>query len=292
MFSIENMSKIGYKIIIYCHSIEKGLSHFIIRPFGKNKILYIINLLKLSLKYPNYENKFFFINGINILREYKKIYEKRNWIEKNEYKKTIKFLKNFENIKKINVGAYILKKDDLNKNYTFNFENFVKSRHSFRSFQIKKLSYKDIKKVIEISKYAPSACNRQNIKIHYYSSKKLRQNIIDFCLGTRNNFVSGINIFIITYDLNGLNGKGGRNQGYFNAGLFTMNLINTFHSKGIGTYLIQLENDIEKEEKLKKLNHIPSNERIANILLAGYYDEKSIFPLSPRKEVKYYLKIH
>ena len=100
MFSIENMSKIGYKIVIYCHSIEKGLSHFILRPFGKNKILSIINLLKISLKYPNYENQFFFIDEINILREYKAIYEKHNWFEKNEYKKTIKFLKNFEYIKK------------------------------------------------------------------------------------------------------------------------------------------------------------------------------------------------
>ena len=292
MFSIENMSKVGYKIVIYCHSIEKGLSHFTLRPFGKNKILSIINLLKISLKYPNYENKFFFIDGINILREYKTIYEKHNWFEKNEYKKAIKFLKKFENIKKIKVGAYILNKDELKKYYTFNFKKFVKSRHSFRNFQIKQLNYKDIKKTIEIAKYAPSACNRQNIKIHYYSSKKWRQNILDFCLGTTNNFLSGNNIFIITYDLNGLNGKGGRNQGYFNAGLFTMNLINTFHSEGIGTYLIQFEDNIEKEGKLKELTHIPSNERITNILLAGYYDEKSIFPLSPRKEVKYYLKIH
>ena len=51
--------------------------------------------------------------------------------------------------------------------------------------------------------------------------------------------------------INGLNGAGERNQGYFNAGLFATNLINAFHSLGIGTCLIQFSNKVEDEEKLK-----------------------------------------
>ena len=77
-----------------------------------------------------------------------------------------------------------------------------------------------------------------------------------------------------------------------NAGLFATNLINAFHSLGIGTCLIQFSNKIEEEEELKKLNQIPSYERIAVILFAGYYDEKSIFPVSSRKSVEEYFKEH
>jgi hypothetical protein len=49
---------------------------------------------------------------------------------------------------------------------------------------------------------------------------------------------------------------------------------------------------VEAEEKLKDLNKIPSNERIAVILFAGYYDEKSIFCVSPRKDFEEYFTVH
>ena len=69
-------------------------------------------------------------------------------------------------------------------------------------------------------------------------------------------------------------------------------LINAFHSLGIGTCLIQFSNKVENEEELKNLNEIPSSERIAVILFAGYYDKKSIFTVSSRKSVDEYFKEH
>jgi nitroreductase len=104
--------------------------------------------------------------------------------------------------------------------------------------------------------------------------------------------MQGVNTFIITFDVNGLMGAGGRNQGYFNAGLFATNLVNAFHSLGIGTCFIQFANPVSGEERLKKLNDIPSHERIAVILYAGYYDEKSIFAVSPRKDFEEYFTEH
>ena len=116
----------------------------------------------------------------------------------------------------------------------------------------------------------------------------MRQNIIDYSIGKSGFYLDGVNTFIITFDVNGLglNDKGERNQGYLNAGLFATNLINAFHSIGIGTCLIGFNNPVIQEEKLKKINNIPSNERIAVMLYAGYYDDKSIVTISPRKNVK------
>ena len=67
-----------------------------------------------------------------------------------------------------------------------------------------------------MAKYSPSACNRQNIKLHYYPSGKMRKNVIDFSLGKGGIYLSGVNTFIITFDENALFGAGERNQGYFN----------------------------------------------------------------------------
>ena len=154
------------------------------------------------------------------------------------------------------------------------------------------LKVEDIKEAIEIAKYTASACNRQYVKVHYYPKGNMTQNVIEYSVGKGGIYLQGVNTFIITFDVNGLNGIGERNQGYFNAELFSTNLINAFHSLGIGTCFIQFNNSVKDEEKLKLLNGIPSNERIAVILYAGYYDDKSIFAVSPRKEYEDYFTEH
>ena len=292
MFSSEDINKIGYFIMYQSHTIEKGMSHFKLRPFGKKKILSILNLLKKDLKYNNYQNDFSFINGINILREYKELYEKNKWKNRKEYYKITIFLENFKNITKTKTGAFTLSLDDLKKDYNINYKRFVKSRHSTRNYKNETLKLEDIKYAIDIARYSPSACNRQYIKVHYYPEGKMKNNIIDYSLGKGGIYLDGVNTFIITFDANGLISGGERNQGYFNAGLFSMNLVNAFHSLGIGTCFIQFHNSIREEKKLKILNKIPLNERIAVILYAGYYDKKSIFAKSPRKDIKDYFTLH
>ena len=154
------------------------------------------------------------------------------------------------------------------------------------------LKMEDIKEAIDMAKYTASACNKQYVKVHYYPKGKMRQNVIDYSKGKNGLYLKGVNTLIITFDVNGLDSPGERNQGYFNAGLFATNLVNAFHSLGIGTCFIQFGNSVKEEEKLKELNEIPSHERIAVILYAGYYDEKSIFAVSPRKDFEDYFTEH
>ena len=149
-----------------------------------------------------------------------------------------------------------------------------------------------MKAAVEMAKYSASACNRQYIKLHYYPSGKMRNNTLYYAVGKSGLYLEGVNTFIITFDVNGLSGEGERNQGYFNAGLFSTNLVNAFHSLGIGTCFIQFSNSVKEEEELKKINDIPKYERIAVILFAGYYDDKSIFAVSSRKNVSELLIEH
>ena len=292
MFSHEDKNRIEYNILYYTHAIEKGLCHFKPRKFGKNKAKHLIKLLNKYIKYKNHENNFSFINGINILREYNKLYILNHWTNVEEYRIVSDFLKKFKSIKVIKSGAYILNKNQIKNQYNINFKNFVKSRHSIRNFKKMSLKIEDIKEAIEMAKYTPSPCNRQYVKIHYYKGGKMKENVFKYSIGKTGFYIEGVNTFIITFDANGLNWPGERNQGYFNAGLFSMNLVNAFHSIGIGTCFIQFANTVEEEEKLKNINKIPSNERIAVILFAGYYDEKSIVAYSQRKEFNDYLILH
>ena len=288
----ESLNKLGYESIIHTHTLEKGMEHFELRPFAVEKTRYIMSLIKRESKYENYENKFAFINGINSLREYKKIYEEHNWINKDEYKKVDEFLKNYSKVENQKAGAYILTKKELQKDYGIDYLKFVKSRHSTRNYKNEPIKLDDVKAAVEMAKYSASACNRQYIKLHFYPSGKMRDNVIHYALGKGGLYLDGVNTFIVTFDVNGLSGIGERNQGYFNAGLYSTNLVNAFHSLGIGTCFIQFANSVKDEDDLKRKNEIPEYERIAVILFAGYYDEKSIFAVSPRKNVSELLIEH
>ena len=288
----ESLNKLGYESIIHTHTLEKGMEHFELRPFAVEKTRYIMSLIKRESKYENYENKFAFINGINSLREYKKIYEEHNWINKDEYKKVDEFLKNYSKVENQKAGAYILTKKELQKDYEIDYLKFVKSRHSTRNYKNEPIKLDDVKAAVEMAKYSASACNRQYIKLHFYPSGKMRDNVIHYALGKGGLYLDGVNTFIVTFDVNGLSGIGERNQGYFNAGLYSTNLVNAFHSLGIGTCFIQFANSVKDEDDLKRKNEIPEYERIAVILFAGYYDEKSIFAVSPRKNVSELLIEH
>ena len=288
----ESLNKLGYESIIHTHTLEKGMEHFELRPFAVEKTRYIMSLIKRESKYENYENKFAFINGINSLREYKKIYEEHNWINKDEYKKVDEFLKNYSKAENQKAGAYILTKKELQKDYEIDYLKFVKSRHSTRNYKNEPIKLDDVKAAVEMAKYSASACNRQYIKLHFYPSGKMRDNVIHYALGKGGLYLDGVNTFIVTFDVNGLSGIGERNQGYFNAGLYSTNLVNAFHSLGIGTCFIQFANSVKDEDDLKRKNEIPEYERIAVILFAGYYDEKSIFAVSPRKNVSELLIEH
>ena len=52
----------------------------------------------------------------------------------------------------------------------------------------------------------------------------MKQNVIKYSIGKGDFYLEGVNTFIITFDLNGLQGPGNRNQGYFNVGLFSTTL--------------------------------------------------------------------
>ena len=197
--------------------------------------------------------------------------------------------KSFNNPNKM-YGAKDIKSNG--NSYNIDYEKFIKSRHSTRNYKNMPLKIEDIKKAINMAKYSASECNRQYIKLHYYPKGKMKRNVINYSLGKGGLYLKGVNTFIITFDTNGLADKGERNQRYFNAGLFSTNFVNALHSLGIGTCFIQFANSVSDEEKLKNLNGIPSNEKIAVILYAGYYDEKSIFCVSPRKDFKEYFTIH
>lgn len=278
------INKIDYEILLAVHQIEKGLSCKNLRPFGSEKVKKIIKLINIYDSLSEIKS-FSYNNAINVLKVYKNTYKENNWDNKDEYLIVNDFLKTHKSDKDIVSGTFEFKYDDIKEDLNIDYLRFLKSRHSIRNFSNKKLDINDVKKGVEMAIMSPSACNRQMCKIYYITDEERKEYLRKCAQGLGLFDFEGINYFVITFDVNANYFIGEKNQGWFNSGLMTMNFVNGLHSLGIGSCCIQFGNTFKEEQKLKKMLDIPENERVAVIVVAGYYDKVSKVPCSPRKDI-------
>jgi nitroreductase len=146
-----------------------------------------------------------------------------------------------------------------------------------------KIKISDFEKAISMTSKTPTACNRQMCKIYYIYDEEKRKKVIKYGHGLTNFDLDTVNLFIVTFDISSLCCVGDRHQGWFNSGLVAMNFVNSLHSLGIGSCFIQFGNDFKEENELKDIVDIPSCEKVAVIISAGYYPDENIVPCSTRK---------
>ncbi len=281
--SDETKNKLGYNMLLISHSLEKGMSNKTPRRFGAAKVAELIKMIKRYTSFNDYDKDFAFANSINVLRGYVSFYDLKGWGDAEECKTVAEFLESYKAIEMMNVGGYELNKKDFEKDANIDYKKFLASRHSVREFLSKPVEEADIKKAVETAVLSPSACNRQMCKVYYVSDKVKAKKIIEKGQGFGGFEKDTINPIVITFDVNANYFVGERNQGWFNAGLFSMNLVNALHSQGIGSCFCQFGNSSKDEEEIKSLLGIPKSERIAVLIAAGYYCDKCMIPYSPRK---------
>lgn len=280
--------KLEYDMLFQIHKLEKGFSVINgLRPFGIKEIEKIIDDLK-KYEEKEFEKSFAYNLAYSSLKAYLKFYEKNNWIDKPQYVLVNDFMKD-KNRKYtyIPVGSFDYSKKVFIKEATLvDYDKFISTRKSIRNFSPKSISSVDIKKVVTIATKTPTACNRQMCKVYYIKSKKGKDTIEKYAQGLGLFDLSNASYFVVTFDISANYFFGERNQGWFNAGLLTTNFINGLHSLGIGSCCIQFGNSFKEEKLFKKSLDIPDSERIAVIIVAGYYDDVSRVPYSARRPIE------
>ena len=282
--SKKDFKKIGYDMELEVHKLEKGMINKKIRPFGREKVKKILDLIneydKLDIE-PSFEYNL----ACSILEEYKKIYEKNNWIEAIEYKTVSDFINQHHKFKKLDCGASLIKFKNLENKYLINYYDFVLSRHSIRNYAKKEIPKEILDECVQTALLSPSACNRQMCKIYYVKKLDNINLIKKYAKGLSSFNLDNANYFVVTFDVSAFYFLSERNQGWLNAGLFSMNFVNALHSKGIGSCFIQFDNNFKEEKIIKENLKISKSERIAVIIVCGYYLSDDIVPTSCRKEI-------
>ena len=270
--------KVGYNIMLNAHALEKGMTNPHPRRFGKSKVETIGVQMKLYKK-NNWPKDFAYNNGVSVLGDYCKFYNKQDWSDSEECR-LAKQLIDGENTS-IKAGTTVVKKQQK----SFDYDGFVSSRHSVRDFDDKKISSVDMKKAVEIAIKTPTACNRQMVKVYYVKNDAVKNKIIKYSHGLTGFNLDNTNLVLLTYDTSSLM-KMEFGQGLFNAGLFAMNLVNAMHSLGIGSCMLEYSVSMKEENEEKKILGIPDCERIAVVIGAGYYKDETIVPKSVRKPLE------
>lgn len=285
-----NEQQIEYLLLMEAHKLEKGFNAANMRPFGAKKIKKILEILEQYESVLKKRNSFALEVIESMLLSYKKLYEQKKWTSYEQYELVCNYLKTHKIIARVEYGSIVVPRKDLKNNYEA-FMNLLKTRHSTRAFSDEPVTEEEIKKAIEAAKLSPSACNRQPCKVYFIKTEE--------CQKVLTNVLPGYNLFemdntktlLVTFDMSFVSMIGERNQGWFNAGLFAMNLVNALHAEGIGTCFLQWGEKHSVEEKVKEKLDIPKNERIAVAIACGHYKDENKVLCSARRSAEEMFKV-
>ena len=167
---------------------------------------------------------------------------------------------------------------------------FITSRHSIRDFDQRKVSHELITEAVRVAMYAPSVCNRQGWRAHWFDAPEDLARILPLHSGSAG-FADNIpGVFVLTYDIRAFEGTNERNQGWIDGGLFSMNLMLALHGLGLGSVPLNWSRSNAASDKLRETAGIPDHENILMLLAAGHPAEGYRVARSARRPIEQILR--
>lgn len=226
-------------------------------------------------------SKYAFVESVSVLRAYYSFTD--NDIEK--FKK--RFLDVSVGVEFLHAGVDHV--SDICKIYdninTSQIESFIGSRHSIRNFEHRPIEDAVIRGIVKIASNAPSACNRQPVKVYISTNPKTVEKINQLIPGNRGFEKEIPNWAIVSVDRNMFN-NGEPMQWYINGGIYLSYLINAMHAHHVGSCIFQIPMPHPYIPKLKALASIPDNESIVAAVGFGYPKRMNRFIAATRKPLE------
>lgn len=275
------------RMLVVAHSLEKGLSMREIKNgFGVKKANNLYYYIKKYMKYNPESCAFCLIESLGILKAYQ-TYQKNISFDLGDLNDSIDILfqnlseKQKEKLADYRYGIENLRQGFFLKGKSNFYEIFIKSRRSARNYSDEPISEITIKKVIELANLSPTACNRQPTKVYVALGEENARKVGEL-LGNKAFTQYAKNFAIITCDRAYFAGDE-HYQWYINGGIYLMSFVNSLHSYGIGSCIMQWFAFDKNEKKLKRLLGIKKSEAIIASVSLGYYPEELTCICAQRK---------
>lgn len=146
---------------------------------------------------------------------------------------------------------------------------FLTSRISCRMFVPDPLPLEQIEEVLRVAQSAPSQCNRQSVRVHFYQDRSQIAKLLRLQGGSAGFSETVGNLFVVTSEITAWGGPQQRNQLYVDGGLYSMMLMLALHAKGISSCPLNLAVTNSTERDIKEIAEIPSSQRLIMMIAAG-----------------------
>ena len=279
------------RIIMGYHVIEKGLTMPGRRlGFGRDAILSLIDAVE------EYESKYGTNSG-QVVHAGSCVKEYLDLHEENHYDKSgdVTF---WDAVEKFCKGRIIdhaqrveCEKKTFFKDISGPFDVFAASRHTVRYF-CGKIPSDAMEKVVSLAMTAPSACNRQYVRVHCVDNPSLRDRILSLQNGNRGFGSTADKLLVITSDLQGLRWHAERNDIYLNAGIFVQNLCYALHFYGFASCILNWSVSPRFDMSVRGLLDVKDSETIVALVACGDMPDKISVAASPRKQLSEVLVWH
>lgn len=277
------------------HSIEKGLGLRTTEPGrGSEKAARLLRLLRdyvalgfdidrfpfrsslrTAMAYVDYQRQFD-TAGFPAFAAVERAYGDLETILGKDYMSTLR--------DELRGGADTVTREALMAGTKFDFESFISSRRSMRSYDKRPIEEETILRAVEIANLSPSACNRQPTEVYFANAPQLVDKIDELITGTIGFKGETPNFLVVTTDTARFHYEE-QMQWYLNGGIYLSHLVLALHSLGIGSCIMQWKAFYRTEKELKSLLGISEHEAIIAVIGCGHFREETRCSCAQRKPV-------
>lgn len=284
-FHGDSMEKVRWRLLLLAHSLEKGLGMDQGRKnFGLQKAADLLRMIDRYLALGGDRQSYEYREAVSVLVKYRD-FRMENDLDVSAYEKLDRMA---EGIDLVNAGSREIFLSDV----TYEAEHFEKLcniRHSVRSFSRKTVEKREIDRAIAMMATAPSACNRQMVKIHCAMDRSTNLELGKIIPGNTGFEEAADKYLFITADMTAFDDVE-IDQWYVNGGIYAAYLQLAFTACEIGSCIFQWPKDVYREKCARKLLGIPENEAIVTVLGIGHYRESFHVLMSERKPVEEFIR--
>jgi nitroreductase len=171
-------------------------------------------------------------------------------------------------------------------NHSVSYESFYRlcgQRRSVRWYLDKKVDRVLLDKAVEAASLAPSACNRQPFQFRFYDERSLVEKILKTPMGT-SGFAENIpTVVVVVGQLRAFHSERDRHLIYIDSALATMSFVLAAETLGLSTCVINWPEIPARENMIRELIDLDSDERIINLISVGWADPEGGVPYSQKK---------
>ena len=278
-------------IVARYHVVEKGLTMPNMRPgFGFENIMSLIDLCQIYTKKFDVSESLF-ISAIESLKEYKDVHEKLSFQLNQELESKLSDLFSQHSLRLSGCVQKPLTKETFIGESQSNFLKFAHSRCSVRNYTDEEISPLEIRQVVELAQTAPTACNRQPIRVHVVGKDKLNA-VLSLQNGNRGFGDRANKLLIVSVDRSSYLNALEHNCVYVDGGIYVMNLLYALHYYHIGACTLNWSVTPDTDQELKRLLAIDKTEAVVALIAIGHVPQEFKVAASHRVNVSSIMVMH